>query len=200
MQMGRNKLALDHVLLQEMDADDADQNDLVLVLRHGASELFDDAGDQDIQYNIVGIEKSLDRSHMEDTMPGGADKSAETQWSHARVWANDSAALQDDQMFVDAPEEHAPDPGVWSNILKERERLAAEEAAAKAEAFGRGRRARGNVDYARAREMEGDNADLGTPIKDKKQKDNDESDTDFQADDSSVYPRMHSRVHGKGLD
>ena len=48
--------------------------------------------------------------------------------------------------------------------------------------------------------MEGDNADLGTPIKDKKQKDNDESDTDFQADDSSVYPRMHSRVHGKGLD
>merc|ERR1712070_61745 len=127
MQMGRKKLALDHVLIQEMDADDADQNDLVSVLRHGASELFDDAGDQDIQYDIAGIEKLLDRSHMENTIPGGADKSAETQWSHARVWANDSAALQDDQMFVDAPEEHAPDPGVWSNILKERERLAAEE-------------------------------------------------------------------------
>ncbi|KAI7347576.1 SNF2 family DNA-dependent chromodomain-containing ATPase [Hortaea werneckii] len=186
MQMGRKKLALDHVLIQEMDADDADQNDLVLVLRHGASELFDDDGDQDIQYDIPGIEKLLDRSHMENTIPGGADKSAETQWSHARVWANDSAALQDDQMFVDAPEEHAPDPGVWSNILKERERLAAEEAATKAEAFGRGRRARGNVDYAGAREMEGDNADLGTPIKDKKQKDDDESDTDFQADDSGA--------------
>ncbi|RMY11641.1 hypothetical protein D0868_03017 [Hortaea werneckii] len=200
MQMGRKKLALDHVLIQEMDADDADQNDLVSVLRHGASELFDDAGDQDIQYDIAGIEKLLDRSHMEDTMPGGADKSAETQWSHARVWASDSAALQDDQMFVDAPEEHAPDPGVWSNILKERETLAAEEAAAKAEAFGRGRRARGNVDYAGAREMEGDNADLGTPIKDKKQKDDDESDTDFQADDSGLYPGMHSRVHGKGSD
>ncbi|KAI7094184.1 SNF2 family DNA-dependent chromodomain-containing ATPase [Hortaea werneckii] len=200
MQMGRKKLALDHVLIQEMDADDADQNDLVSVLRHGASELFDDAGDQDIQYDIPGIEKLLDRSHMEDTMPGGADKSAETQWSHARVWANDSAALQDDQMFVDAPEEHAPDPGVWSNILKERERLAAEEAAAKAEAFGRGRRARGNVDYAGAREMEGDNADLGTPIKDKKQKDDDESDTDFQADDSSVYTGVLLRVHGKGSD
>ncbi|KAI7553411.1 SNF2 family DNA-dependent chromodomain-containing ATPase, partial [Hortaea werneckii] len=186
MQMGRKKLALDHVLIQEMDADDADQNDLVSVLRHGASELFDDAGDQDIQYDIPSIEKLLDRSHMEDTMPGGADKSAETQWSHARVWANDSAALQDDQIFVDAPEEHAPNPGVWSNILKERERLAAEEAAAKAEAFGRGRRARGNVDYAGAREMEGDNVDLGTPLKDKKQKDDDESDTDFQADDSGA--------------
>ncbi|RMZ25249.1 hypothetical protein D0859_10697 [Hortaea werneckii] len=187
MQMGRKKLALDHVLIQEMDADDADQNNLILVLRHGASELFDDAGNQDIQYDIPGIEKLLDRSHMENTIPGRADKSAETQWSHARVWANDSAALQDDQMFVDAPEEHTPNPGVWSNILKERERLAAEEAAAKAEAFGRGRRARSNVDYAGAREMEGDNAELGTPIKDKKQKDDDESDTDFQADDSGMF-------------
>ncbi|KAI7183353.1 SNF2 family DNA-dependent chromodomain-containing ATPase [Hortaea werneckii] len=186
MQRGRKKLALDHVLIQEMDADDADQNDLVSVLRHGASELFDDAGDQDIQYDIAGVEKLLDRSHMENTIPGGADKSAETQWSHARVWANDSAALQDDQMFVDAPEEHAPDPGVWSNILKERERIAAEEAAAKAEAFGRGRRARGNVDYAGARELDGDTADLGTPMKEKKQKDDDESDTDFQADDSGA--------------
>ncbi|KAI6823985.1 SNF2 family DNA-dependent chromodomain-containing ATPase [Hortaea werneckii] len=186
MQMGRKKLALDHVLIQEMDADDADQNDLVSVLRHGASELFDDAGDQDIQYDIAGVEKLLDRSHMENTIPGGVDKSAETQWSHARVWANNSAALQDDRTFVDAPEEHAPDPGVWSNILKERERIAAEEAAAKAEAFGRGRRARGNVDYAGARELDGENADLGTPMKDKKQKDDDESDTDFQADDSGA--------------
>lgn len=62
-----------------MDADDADQNDLVSVLRHGASELFDDASDQDIQYDIASIKKLLDRSHIEDTMPGGADKSAETQ-------------------------------------------------------------------------------------------------------------------------
>lgn len=185
MQIGRKKLALDHVLIQEMDADDADQNDLVSVLRHGASELFEDSGDQDIQYDLTSVERLLDRSHMDNTMSGG-DSSAETQWSHARVWANDSAQLKDDQMMLEAPEEHAPDPGVWANILKERERVAAEEAAAKAEAFGRGRRTRGNVDYAGEKALEGEGVDLGAPIKPKKTKNGDESDTDFQADDSGT--------------
>lgn len=40
--MGRKKFALDHVLIQEMDVDNADQNDLVSVLRHSANELFQD--------------------------------------------------------------------------------------------------------------------------------------------------------------
>ena len=187
MQMGRRKLALDHVLIQEMDADDAEQNDLVSVLRHGASELFADDGEGDIAYDATSIERLIDRSAMENTLPAG-DRSAETQWSHARVWANDSGSLQDDEALVEgapAEDEQAPDPGVWANILKERERVAAEEAAAKAEAFGRGRRARGAVDYAGDRMLEGEGMELGaTPVKEKKIKRGDESDTDFQADES----------------
>lgn len=182
MQMGRKKLALDHVLIQEMDADDADPNDLVSVLRHGASELFEDSGDQDITYDDPSVERLLDRSHMEDTK-SGEDKSAETQFSFARVWANDQGALQD-EMVEETEEQQAPNPGVWANILRERERAAAEEAAAKADAYGRGRRARGNVDYNNDRAPEGaDGLDI-TPVKGTKIKNGDESDTDFQADAS----------------
>ena len=184
MQMGRKKLALDHVLIQEMDADDAEQNDLVSVLRHGASELFEDSGDQDITYDNNSVERLLDRSHMEATN-SGVDKSAETQFSLARVWANNQGNLED-EVVNEVQEQQAPDPGVWAKILKERERVAAEEAAAKADAYGRGRRARGNVDYGTdlaADSVEG--VDI-TPIKKpRKTKSGDESDTDFQADESA---------------
>ncbi|KAK5706325.1 hypothetical protein LTR97_001313 [Elasticomyces elasticus] len=189
MQMGRRKLALEHVLIQNMDTDDAEENDLVSVLRHGAHQLFQDEGEDDINYDNASVERLLDRSQMENTN-AGADKSAETQFSVARVWANSAGALQDEMLGNDAGETTAatlaPDPGVWANILKERERLAADEAAAKAEAFGRGRRQRGAVDYSNLPEG-ADAADLGiTPEKKQRRiKNGDESDTDFQAEESA---------------
>ncbi|KAK1042344.1 hypothetical protein LTS16_008952 [Friedmanniomyces endolithicus] len=195
MQMGRKKLALDHVLIQNMDADDAEENDLVSVLRYGAHELFQDEGEADITYDNASVERLLDRTHMENST-AGQDKTAETQFSIARVWANDKGALQDEMSGGEDGEEasvatHAPDPGVWANILKERERIAADEATAKAEAFGRGRRARGAVDYLDKSGLgpEGaDGASLGpTPKKTRKVKNGDESDTDFQAEDSGDY-------------
>ncbi|UJO17082.1 Chromatin remodeling factor mit1 [Fulvia fulva] len=195
MQIGRKKLALDHVLIQEMDADDADQNDLVSVLRHGAGELFNDDGSHDIVYDSTSVEHLLDRSRIE-TTTSGTDKSAESSFAFARVWANDQGALEEAAM--PELEESAPDPGVWANILKERERVAAEEAAAKAEAFGRGRRARtNNVDYTG--EVPDGAEDIGlTPIKKKKKNrdDGDGSDTDFQADDSDG----DDEVDGEQLD
>ena len=180
MQMGRKKLALDHVLIESIDADDADETDLVSVLRHGASELFEDNGDQDITYDSPGVDRLLDRSHMENTR-AGEDKSAETQFSFARVWANDQGALQD-EMFDEAKVQQAPDSGVWANILRERERAAAEEAASKADAYGRGRRTRGNIDYNNEGLPEGADGIELTPMKGRRIKTGDESDTDFQDD------------------
>ncbi|GAB7328272.1 hypothetical protein MBLNU13_g00280t2 [Cladosporium sp. NU13] len=183
MQIGRRKLALDHVLIQEMDTDEADEQDLASVLRHGASELFDDDGSHDIVYDSASVDRLLDRSHIEDTNAGG-DKSAETQFSHARVWANNSGGLED--LELDQSEESAPDPGVWANILKERERVANEEAAAKAEALGRGRRNRGQIDYTTDTLPEGAGLDISPLKKRRKNKNPDESDTDFQANDSDA--------------
>ena len=183
MQIGRKKLALDHVLIQEMDTDDADEHDLVTVLRHGASELFEDSGEQDIIYDSTNVEQLLDRSRVEDNNLGG-DQSAETQFSHARVWANTSGGLED--VALDGAEETAPDPSVWANILKERERVANEEAAAKAEALGRGRRNRDKIDYAGDNVGDAEGLEISPLKKQRKAKDPDESDTDFQADDSDA--------------
>lgn len=181
MQIGKKKLALDHVLIQGMDAEEADQDDLISVLKHGANKVFSDNDAHDVVYDSSSVDRLLDRSHIENT---GANKSAETQFSFARVWAND----QLEEAPVEA-QETAPDTGVWENILKERERLAADEAAAKAEAFGRGRRARATVDYAGEEKPEGapdDGISIGLPpLKHrKKRREDGESDTDFQADDS----------------
>ncbi|KAF2768548.1 hypothetical protein EJ03DRAFT_328205 [Teratosphaeria nubilosa] len=185
MQIGRKKLALDEALIQKMDADEEEQTDLVDVLRHGAKELFEDSGEQDIHYDNYSVERLLDRSQIENTNAGaGADRSAEGTFSVARVWANDSNTLQADLDLGATAEDSAPDPGVWANILKERERVAAEEAAAKAEAFGRGRRAREKVDYAGEGAEGAEGADFAPIKKRRKQKEGNESDTDFQADES----------------
>lgn len=178
MQMGRKKLALDHVLIQEMDADDADQSEMVSLLRHGATELFEDNSDQDIVYDNGSVDALLDRSHMEDTAQG-KDKSAETQFSFARVWANNQGTLQDEMMLDNAAEQQGPDPGLWANILQERERIATEDAKLKAEAYGRGRRARGAIDYGNE---QGAFEGIDLPeVKIGKAKEGDDSDTDFLA-------------------
>ena len=186
VQMGRKKLALDHVLIQEMDADDANENDLVSVLRHGANKIFDDgSGEADISYDLASVERLLDRSQMEKS--NATDTSAELQFSTARVWANDQAVLRD-EMGDERQAETAPDMDVWAKILKERERIATEEAAAKADAYGRGRRARGRVDYAHNRDVAGADGldpDLMPNLKRKAKHDDDGSATDFQESSDS---------------
>ena len=138
MQIGRGKIALDHILIDQMDVEDASEQDLQSILAHGAAELFSDGGDKDVRYDAAEVDKLLDRSQIEDTK-SGEDKSAESQFSFARVWANNN--LEDSLPTAEA-ETQAPDPGLWDKILKEREKTAAAEAAAAKEAFGRGRRAK----------------------------------------------------------
>ncbi|KAF2130237.1 hypothetical protein P153DRAFT_430497 [Dothidotthia symphoricarpi CBS 119687] len=203
MQMGRKKMALDHVVVEQLDADNPEDQDVESILKFGAAELFnDDNADHDIRYDDASVEKLIDRSQLENTKTS-ADDSAESQFSFARIWANDTGTLQENLDSVE--EEVAPDPGVWDKILKERQALAAAEALARAEAHGRGRRARMNVDYANDEQDQAANADedvfedvLPEPIKKsdkrrKKAKSGSESDTDFQADtedesDPELYP------------
>lgn len=139
MQIGKKKMALDHVLIQQMDQEDDAGMDLESILRHGAEALFGDDNTGDIVYDSASVDKLLDRSQIESTSTG-EDKSAESQFSFARVWANDKGALEDN---LGDPEVATPaDTTVWDKILKERERMYAEEAAAQAETLGRGKRRR----------------------------------------------------------
>ncbi|ORY14692.1 PHD/FYVE-zinc-finger like domain-domain-containing protein [Clohesyomyces aquaticus] len=185
-QMGRKKMALDHVVVEQLDADDLEDKDVESMLKHGAAELFkDDDGAHDIRYDEASIDKLLDRSQIENTKTSNDDP-AESQFSFARVWANDQGALAD-TLDTAEEEEVAPDPGVWDKILKERQAVAAAEAQARAEALGRGKRARMAIDYGKAEQEAAGEAVEPSPLKPgKRRKKNagSDNDTDFRVEEA----------------
>ena len=140
MQIGKKKMALDHVLIEQMDAAEPDGNDLESVLRFGAEALFKDDDTHNIHYDSASVDKLLDRTQVESTRTD-TDNTAESQFSFARVWANDKAAMEDN-LGTPSEVEHVSDPTIWGKILEERARQAALERADRAENFGRGRRQR----------------------------------------------------------
>lgn len=140
MQIGKKKMALDHVVVEQMDAEDAGDNVILSILQYGAAELLGESNaKKDIQYDAASVEKLMDRSEVENTS-AGKDDTAASQFSFARIWANQEGTLQDN--IGDDELDKAPDPSHWHQILQERERVAAVEAAAKEEALGRGKRTR----------------------------------------------------------
>ncbi|KAI1462824.1 PHD/FYVE-zinc-finger like domain-containing protein [Annulohypoxylon moriforme] len=145
MQAGRKKMALDHALIESLDTEDDGSRDLESILKQGAESLFSDKDKVKITYDEASVDRLLDRSQMEST--NANDETAETQFSIARVWANDSGLLADNFDTGDNVAS-AADASVWENILKLREEEHERELAAKQEVYGRGarRRAKG-VDY-----------------------------------------------------
>ncbi|KIW01020.1 uncharacterized protein PV09_07537 [Verruconis gallopava] len=205
LQVGRRKMALDEVVINQLDDDSVEDKDMESILKHGMAELFDDEKEnQDIRYDDASIDLLLDRSQIENTK-SGKDSTAESQFSFARVWENDSAALQDSLNVSE--EETAPNQDFWDKILKERERKAAERAA-KPE-LGRGKRARNTVNYDQSgivvlenkNEDEGQASSTSNPLEDlpkvsserrrrrrkrgrTKGEQSEDSDTDFRPRDS----------------
>ncbi|KAJ5482847.1 hypothetical protein N7539_006293 [Penicillium diatomitis] len=177
MQKGKKKLALDHVLIERMEATE-DEEDLESVLKHGAQALFSDDDSPDIHYDADSINALLDRSQAEQTKEAASDtpvSSEAPQFSFARVWQNDRGSLEE----VTETEEADVDAALWEGILREREREAAEEAYRKAERLGRGKRKRATVNYQTLREEEDDDAvgeassALPSPVKARRARDND---------------------------
>ena len=179
VQIGRRKMALDHVLIEQMDADDESGIDMESILRHGAAEILEGDDSREVKYDEQSVEKLLDRSQLEDTR-AGEDQTAESQFSFARVWANDNESLAD-SINDESEEDRVPDPGVWSKILQERERVAAEEAARRQQNLGRGKRVRQTIDYTSGGIEQIGETSGKTQTKDKEDM---ESDTDFQAEES----------------
>ncbi|GAO17121.1 hypothetical protein UVI_02026540 [Ustilaginoidea virens] len=150
MQIGKKKMALDHALIEKMDDEELAGDDLESILKHGAQALFsDDYQKGAIHYNDSSVDKLLDRSQMEQTKVD-EEGSAEAQFSYAKVWANEKAALEDG---LGAPaESEAPtliSSSVWDKILAEREAEARRQAEANQERLGRGGRRRTTTNYAK---------------------------------------------------
>ncbi|KAL8775017.1 MAG: hypothetical protein Q9209_000496 [Squamulea sp. 1 TL-2023] len=175
MQIGKKKMALDHALIEQMDADEDESLDVESILRHGTQALFQEGDANDIKYDSVSVDQLLDRSQIENT-DIAKSQSAESQFSFARVWANDKGILEEDLENEDSDSASLPDTSIWENILKEREAEVAREAALRAETLGRGKRQRQTVDYAGHNEQNF----VDSPRK-RRVGDVEGSDTDFEA-------------------
>ncbi|KAL8893024.1 MAG: hypothetical protein Q9215_000029 [Flavoplaca cf. flavocitrina] len=175
MQIGKKKMALDHALIEQMDADEDESLDVESILRHGTQALFQEGDANDIKYDSGSVDKLLDRSQIENT-DIAKDQSAESQFSFARVWANDKGILEEGLDEENSDSASIPDTSMWDSILREREAEVAREAAERAETLGRGKRQRQNVDYAGHNEQ----AFVDTPRK-RGIGDAEGSDTDFEA-------------------
>ncbi|KAK1995468.1 SNF2 family domain-containing protein [Colletotrichum falcatum] len=183
MQIGRKKMALDHVLIEAMD-DEGEPDDLESILKFGASALFsDDQNDKNIiRYDDASVDKLLDRSDIEQTKTGN-DESAESQFSFARVWANDKAGFEDN-----LAEENEPtvNPNVWEEILAEREAEAKRIAELNKEVLGRGNRRRQTINYKTnsgggvAADLAADNSDSSDNDGEFVGEDDEEPDTDTE--------------------
>ncbi|KAI9643032.1 hypothetical protein NHQ30_008767 [Ciborinia camelliae] len=145
VQIGRQKMALDQALIESMDLDDEEEVDLEAILRFGAEAVLNDDDSKDVYYDSESVDQFLDRSQIENPDPNG-DKTAESQYSHARVWIKDKGALVDDFEPPD-PAQAAPNGIRWDIILKQRAADVALEAAQNMQTFGRGKRARQTVYY-----------------------------------------------------
>ncbi|KAH8881584.1 hypothetical protein GQ53DRAFT_735069 [Thozetella sp. PMI_491] len=142
LQIGRKKMALDHVLIESMDEEGDNSTDMESILKHGAAALFSEDKKKDaIVYDKAAVEKLLDRSATEET--NREDGSTEGAFAFAKVWANDGTLAAE----VDAVD-HVVNVGVWDDILKQREEEARREALKNIEVLGRGGRRRQIASYA----------------------------------------------------
>ncbi|KAH6631102.1 hypothetical protein B0J18DRAFT_423137 [Chaetomium sp. MPI-SDFR-AT-0129] len=167
LQIGRKKLALDHLLIETMDSEEEAPSEVESILRHGAAALFGEGKRKDaIHYDAAAVDKLLDRSTMENPPPktssssasssdddgddkeGKAkDKSAESAFAFARVWAVDGDDGDGAGDGLDDEKEATMDVGVWDRILEQRAAEARREAEARKETLGRGGRRRGAANY-----------------------------------------------------
>ncbi|KAI1085250.1 PHD/FYVE-zinc-finger like domain-containing protein [Whalleya microplaca] len=200
MQMGRKKMALDHALIESMDAKEDTTEDIESILKHGAATLFSDETEDKITYDSGSVDMLLDRSQIEDTSTGD-DQTTESQFSFARVWANDTRSLTANVNGTDDDEKPSVDPSIWDNILKLREEAHNRELAANQQVYGRGARRRANqgVDYKNSRRQDPDSG--SDELEDELYIDNDIAEEDEDEDESDAYeengrPTKPSKVEG----
>lgn len=179
MQIGRKKLALDKILIHDIDEETPPKEDMLSILRHGAAKLISDpeGAGSDVQYDDAALDALLDRSKIEVAPP---DQNVKNLWSFAQVWSKDGTAHRED--VVNYKEQQAPSSMTgWADHHAPSTKRASQQAGELDTVLGRGRRARQSVNYFAEQDGDGDGA--------AKTIDHDQSDGDFRqsdADDSDV--------------
>ncbi|POS83971.1 hypothetical protein EPUL_003616 [Erysiphe pulchra] len=193
IQIGRKKLALDKALIGKMDMKNDPGYDLESILRFGAEALFNNDDKDDIHYDSASVDKLLDRSLIE-TEDNDQENTSGTQFSFARIWANDKDSITEYDDGTKSPE-LVPQFTTWDKILEQREADAALEAAAKnSQVLGRGKRLRQKTNYG-AVNLEFDKDLLSSPPKDGESGEQDDGANDLNftepVDDEDEYSNSY---------
>lgn len=161
LQIGKKKMALEHVVVERMKENEEDKiEDIESILRFGAEALFADDDSKDIHYDSAAIDNLLDRERYRDAAiekqkeeiraaEEGNAKAAEqgANFSFAKVWKADGS-VEDLPSDEDDNAKEDTSSDFWEKFLKEKEIEAERKKVEKRlaeESLGRGARKRAVV-------------------------------------------------------
>ncbi|KAK4515941.1 40S ribosomal protein S21 [Mucor velutinosus] len=159
LQIGKKKMALEHVVVERMKADEEEQiEDLESILKYGTEALFDNDDSKDIRYDDAAIDNLLNREQYREAatelqikeveeLEGREKDEGSMSFSYAKVWQADGTT--EELEITEKDDENESD--FWEKFLieqqaqKEKKRQEKREAELK---LGRGGRKRTAVSYA----------------------------------------------------
>lgn len=152
LQIGKGKMALEHVVVERMKENSEESyDDMESILKFGSEALFSDDNSQDIHYDSAALDSLLDREKYRDAAlkaqeeeVAAAEGRASEQglnFSFAKVWKKDGSLVD-----IESDEKNGEkEEDFWQKFLKQKEIEEAEKRKREkleAESLGRGARKR----------------------------------------------------------
>jgi chromodomain-helicase-DNA-binding protein 4 len=141
----KKKMALEHVIVSRMSAEDTETADVEATLQFGAKAIFESGegeSESDIKYSgaeidrlIDNVEKEIEAAKVKGKASDDNDKASKV-FSFAKIWEAEASGLG-------AAEDNSEEQrSFWGKLLHEQQIQAEEERRAKEANLGRGRRTR----------------------------------------------------------
>lgn len=160
LQIGKKKMALEHVVVERMkESEEESFDDIENILKFGAEALFSDDGSKDITYDSASLDSLIDRENYREAATKAQEQAIAAaeqddikateqglNFSFAKVWKADGVV--EDLGSDEDSNKKEEDEDFWPKFLKEKEIEQArkkEEARLAAESLGRGARKRAVV-------------------------------------------------------
>ncbi|KZV93790.1 hypothetical protein EXIGLDRAFT_645875 [Exidia glandulosa HHB12029] len=180
MQAGKKKLALDHLIVQSMDDENAADNDVQTLLSYGAKALFEEDGAaQTITYSASDVEQLIVRTETAVDVEQDETTKGSLSFDFTKIWLPEKGGVEELQEDTGTTSQDEHD--FWAKTLA---LASAEQEAAKErerQQMGRGARRRKEVNYAMPVSPEKDKRGKGR--KRNIDDDDDDEDVDFTMQD-----------------
>ncbi|KAI8376843.1 P-loop containing nucleoside triphosphate hydrolase protein [Blakeslea trispora] len=161
LQIGKKKMALEHVVVERMRGDEEEKlEDIESILKFGTEALFADDNSKDITYDDAAIDNLLNREQyrqvateqqiqeIKESEEESKRENGGMNFSFAQVWQVDGTVKELNENEVE--EEEKKESDFWNKFLKEQQAAAEKKKAEKIIAeqnLGRGARKRAHITY-----------------------------------------------------